>query len=72
MRTARIVRMLGLFWVLALAGLAGGCGPGASSPAKQEKFETAIQQERKGRHQELKEATQSKQGAGRKAAHRGP
>jgi hypothetical protein len=78
MPTARIVRTLGLFCVLGLAGLAGGCGPAALNPADQEKVERVIKEERKGRHQELKATqklqadAQKKQGAARKAAHRGP
>jgi hypothetical protein len=82
MENKRFVRTLGVFLVLGLTGLSGGCGPTALSPSDQAKVDAGIQKERAGRHKELnadlKAAKQlqgnveKKQAAGRKAGRRGP
>ena len=82
MENKRLIRTLGLFLVLGLTGLSGGCGPTALGPADQEKVDAIIKKERAGRHKELNEDlkaakqargnVQKKQAAGGEPRRRGP
>jgi hypothetical protein len=78
MEMKRYVQMVALGLGLVVAELTGGCGPPSLSPTEQAKADAAIRKEHAGRHQEVNAAQrlqapdQNKQGASRRAAHRGP
>jgi len=82
MENKRFIPTFGLFLVLGLTGLSGGCGPTELSPTDREKVDAVIKKERAGRHKELNEDlktakqtqgnAQKQQTSARKAAHRGP
>jgi hypothetical protein len=82
MENKRFIRTFGLYLVLGLTGLSGGCGPTALSPTDREKVDAVIKKEHVGRHKELNEDkrsakqlkgdTQRKQAAGRSGAQQGP